>query len=149
MLTEKRNAYTLLIMKTQPNLRKGDKALWVGVGARDGVCSFWVRPIQITSWGKRQGTAIEVVNGKNITRRLYTGEVCEYGFQSVFCTMEDVKLFIAECGLQIAVRSIEGSLNCEESNFNHLLPKYRPAAQARIDKLKTTVPIFDIIERQL
>ena len=124
-------------------LRKGDKALWVRSYARNGVCTFSVAPIEITSWGAKQGTAIGPTSGKNALVRFYTDQNPMRG-QWVFKNMAEIEAFAAQYGPQWAETSRKGSLNCEESNFNNLRPQYREAAAARIAELRAMVPRYEI-----
>src|ERR1051326_1061510 len=96
-------------------LRKGDKALWVRSYARNGVCTFSVAPIEITSWGAKQGTPIGPKSGKNALVRFYTDQNPMRG-QWVFKNMAEIEAFAAQYGPQWAETSRKGSLNCEESD---------------------------------
>lgn len=126
-------------------LKKGSSAFAVNISANAGVGSVYVLSLDIQSMGKKQGTATDAKDDRKLHRQLYVGaDAVRCGFGYVFATREEVEAYIAKEALSIAEQSRVGSLQCEESNFPNLWPKYREAAAARIAALKTMTPTFSV-----
>jgi hypothetical protein len=117
------------------NFRKGDKAILLKVGASRGVAYCNAYPIQITSWGKKQGTAIRLDLGRNALERLSNSVWC-----FVFPDIESARRFGDDYAVAYAAHSLARELLCEESNLPNVHPQYRPEVRARIDALKAAVP---------
>lgn len=115
------------------NFKKGDKVLNVHVDYEHGgtgkntVTAEW---LLLTSFGKRQGTGIKVINGKNHMTRIWR----DHGI--LVASVAEVEEIAAKVGAIYAYESVLGSLHCALANYPNLRAEFRAKSDAEIARLE-------------
>lgn len=131
------------------NFRKGDIAYLVNYGTGSvgsGHVTFWARHVEITSMGKKQGTAILVGTDQKLFRRLYTNHAI------LRATVAEVEAYAAEVGPAVSAAKIRNEIKILESWMANTAArsraqhgeKYVAEVEADLAKLRTAVPSYSI-----
>ena len=92
--------------------KKGD-VVWQ-IGNWNSKATAYVKKLTIQSWGKQQGTATTVDNGKFVKHMFYVSQADDLYLAS---EVEDINVFALEVAKQLKAKHIQHYVNCAHHHY--------------------------------